>query len=116
MVRYLGFYLEPSLPVSKALKGMYGVGPLRARQFLDRASVPPDRLVGHLSFREQRLLRLLVSCSILQGALKKQQHQDLERHLRIGSSAGRRHRKGLPTRGQRTRTNARTRKGSRSNK
>lgn len=110
MVRYLGFYLEPALPVEKALRGMYGVGPLRARQLLDRAAVPPNRLVRHLSQRDKRALRILTSSALAQGRLKKVRAYALERHLRIGSSAGRRHRRGLPTRGQRTRTNARTQK------
>jgi len=114
MVRFLGVFLPENLAVGRALLLFYGMGTLRARQVLNFARVSPHKFVGSLSVWEVSRLRLVLGrCSLLEGDLRRLREASLKRHADIGSAAGRRHWVGLPVRGQRTRTNARTRKESR---
>jgi small subunit ribosomal protein S13 len=110
MVRFLGVFLAESLPISRALLVFDGVGAARARQILSLACVPPRKRVGDLSGSQVSKLRLVLGACLIEGDLKRRKYRALKRHADIGSAAGRRHWVGLPVRGQRTRTNARTRK------
>ena len=114
MVRFLGIFLLENLIISRALLLFYGMGIFRIRQILNFARVSPHKLVKSLNIWEISKLRLILSrCFLLEGDLKRLKEASLKRHTDIGSAAGRRHWVGLPARGQRTRTNARTRKESR---
>ncbi len=106
------------LPVKKrALIGLtyiYGIGRTRAASILFRAKVDPDKKVGDLSEEEvSRIRQIIEEEGAVEGDLRKETSMNLKRLMEIGSYRGLRHRRGLPVRGQRTHTNARTRKGPR---
>jgi len=114
-IRFLGVFLDPDLPVGRALLVFYGIGKARARQILNLAGVPSHELVSSLSYLQVSRLRIVLGrCVFVEGPLRRFKAESLKRHADIGSARGRRHWVGLPVRGQRTRTNARTRKKNRS--
>ena len=96
-----------------ALTYIYGVGPTRAQQICDKAKIKGDIRVKDLSQEDQQKLRdaLAGFNLILEADLRRQISQDIKRLQDIGSYRGYRHRRRLPVRGQRTKTNAKTRKG-----
>ncbi|MEQ6342748.1 MAG: 30S ribosomal protein S13 [Gammaproteobacteria bacterium] len=106
-----------NIPVQKhaviALTAIYGVGPTRARYICDAAGVKPNAKVKELSEAEIEALRSEVSKLKVEGDLRREVSMSIKRLMDLGSYRGLRHRRGLPARGQRTRTNARTRKGPR---
>lgn len=106
-----------NIPVQKhaviALTAIYGVGPTRARYICDAAGVKPNSKVKELSEAEIEALRSEVSKLKVEGDLRREVSMSIKRLMDLGSYRGLRHRRGLPARGQRTRTNARTRKGPR---
>jgi len=106
------------LPVRKraviGLTYIYGIGRSRAMSILQRAGVNPDKKVGELSEEEvTRIRQIIEDEGAVEGDLRKEISMNLKRLMEMGSYRGLRHRRGLPVRGQRTHTNARTRKGPR---
>lgn len=106
-----------NIPVHKhtwvALTSIYGIGPTRARQICDAAGVPETTRVRDLSEGEVDALRGVIGQYTVEGDLRREVSMNIKRLMDLGCYRGIRHRRGLPLRGQRTRTNARTRKGPR---
>jgi len=96
-----------------ALTYIFGIGPSRSQEVLAKAKVDPNRRVKDLTEAEVVALREVLKDYHLEGDLRKDISMDIKRLVDIGSYRGSRHRKGLPCRGQRTRTNARTKRGKR---
>ena len=113
MVRLLGVDLPRNKRIEYALTYIHGIGLTTAKQIVANAEIDPARRTDDLSTDETVALRtnLELLDLKLEGDLRRFISQNVERLTEIGSAAGRRHRVGLPVRGQRTRTNARTRKG-----
>jgi small subunit ribosomal protein S13 len=112
MARIAGVDLPRDKRVEVALTYIFGVGIGRARQILAATGVSPETRVRSLSEEEVTRLREFIDKSYkVEGDLRREVTMDVRRLMEIGSYRGQRHRKGLPVRGQRTRTNARTRKG-----
>lgn len=106
-----------NIPVNKhtyiALQAIYGIGPTRAAKVCNVAGVEPTTKVKDLSDAELESLRTEVGKFAIEGDLRRERSMDIKRKMDLGTYQGIRHRKGLPVRGQRTKTNARTRKGKR---
>jgi small subunit ribosomal protein S13 len=114
MPRILGVDLPNDKPTHISLRYIYGIGPTKALELCARAHIDPQRRARELSDDEiGRLANLLDHDYVVEGPLRRLLHQNISRLKEIGSYRGLRHRRGLPVRGQRTRTNARTRKGPR---
>ncbi len=113
MARIAGINIPVQKHVVIALTSIYGVGPTRAKQICDAAEVAPDRKVRDLSEAEVETLRTEVGKFVVEGDLRRDVSMNIKRLMDLGCYRGLRHRRGLPLRGQRTRTNARTRKGPR---
>jgi small subunit ribosomal protein S13 len=112
MPRLLGVDIPNDRPTVIALTYLYGVGPKIARTLCHRAGVDPQARARELREDElARLAALLDKDYTVEGQLRRQISQNIARLRDIGCYRGIRHRRGLPVRGQRTRTNARTRKG-----
>lgn len=112
MARLIGVDLPREKRVEVALTYIYGVGRTRAEQTLEATGVSPDTRVRDLSEEELVKLRDHLEASFrLEGDLRREVAADIRRKVEIGSYQGIRHRRGLPVHGQRTKTNARTRKG-----
>jgi small subunit ribosomal protein S13 len=111
MARIAGVDLPRTKRIETALTYIYGVGPTLARKTLDATQVT-NRRVNELTDEEVVRLREYLDANYkVEGDLRRQVQQDVKRKIEIGSYQGVRHRRGLPVRGQRTHTNARTRKG-----
>ena len=95
------------------LTAIYGIGRTRARQICDAAGVLHSKKVKDLSDSELERIRDLISRLTVEGDLRREVSMSIKRLMDLGCYRGVRHRRGLPVRGQRTRTNARTRKGPR---
>lgn len=106
-----------NIPVGKhtviALTSIYGIGPTRARLICEETGVPPDKKIRELSEEQVEELRAAVGKFTVEGDLRREVSMNIKRLMDLGSYRGLRHRRGLPLRGQRTKTNARTRKGPR---
>ncbi|HTD46004.1 MAG TPA: 30S ribosomal protein S13 [bacterium] len=114
MARIAGVDLPREKRVQVALTYIYGIGRSRANEILQITGVNPDTRVRSLTDEEVTRLREVVDRNYkVEGDLRRDVAMDIRRLIEIGSYRGQRHRKGLPVRGQRTRTNARTRKGPR---
>ncbi|KQX66041.1 30S ribosomal protein S13 [Angustibacter sp. Root456] len=112
MARLIGVDLPREKRVEIALTYIFGVGRTRAQQTLAATGVSPDVRVRDLSDEDLVKLRDYLEASYqLEGDLRREVAADIRRKVEIGSYEGLRHRRGLPVRGQRTKTNARTRKG-----
>jgi len=112
MPRLLGVDIPNDRPTVVALTYLYGVGPRIARDLCHKAGVDPGVKARELREDELgRLAALLDKDYVVEGQLRRQVNQNIARLRDIGCYRGLRHRRGLPVRGQRTRTNARTRKG-----
>jgi small subunit ribosomal protein S13 len=112
MARLVGVDLPRDKRLEVALTYIYGVGRTRARQTLAATGVSPDLRVKDLGDAELVALRDYLEGNYkLEGDLRREVAADIRRKVEIGSYQGLRHRRGLPVRGQRTKTNARTRKG-----
>jgi small subunit ribosomal protein S13 len=97
-----------------ALTAIFGIGRSRANEILERAGLDPDTAPGDWSEEQTRHVRRLVEDDYkVEGQLRSEVQMNIKRLMDIGCYRGLRHRKGLPVRGQRTQTNARTRKGKR---
>ena len=114
MARIAGVDLPRDKRVEVALTYIYGIGATTARQILEETAVNPDLRVHELSDNDvNKLRRVIESRHKVEGALRTEVSMNIKRLMDIGSYRGIRHRRGLPVRGQRTHTNARTRKGPR---
>ena len=114
MPRILGVDIPNDKRTIISLRYIYGIGPFLAQQLCDRAAVDPDKRARELTEDElAKLATLLDNEFVVEGQLRRQIQQNIARLRDIGCYRGLRHRKGLPVNGQRTRTNARTRKGPR---
>jgi small subunit ribosomal protein S13 len=112
MARLVGVDLPRDKRVEVALTYIYGIGKTRAHELLDATGVNPDSRVHQLGDDELVKLRDYIEGHFqVEGDLRREVTADIRRKVEIGSYQGRRHRQGLPVRGQRTKTNARTRKG-----
>lgn len=114
MPRILGVDLPNDKPTHISLRYIYGIGPTTSLQLCAKARVNPTRQAKDLSEEEvARLATILDREYTVEGPLRRQIQQNIARLKDIGCYRGARHRRSLPVRGQRTRTNARTRKGPR---
>jgi len=112
MARLVGVDLPRDKRVEVALTYIYGIGRTRAHELLAATGVNPDMRVHELGDEELVKLRDHIEANFqVEGDLRREVSADIRRKVEIGSYQGRRHRQGLPVRGQRTKTNARTRKG-----
>ena len=113
MARIEGVDLPRNKRVEVGLTYLFGVGPTRARKILAATKVNPDTRIKDLTEGEVTAIREFVSKNYkLEGDLRREQQMNIKRLIEIGSYRGLRHRRNLPVRGQRTRTNSRTRKGT----
>jgi small subunit ribosomal protein S13 len=113
MVRLVGVDLPPNKRVEIGLTYIFGIGRARSQEILRKANIDPGIKVKDLSDADMLRIRDLIKDIHLEGDLRRDINMDIKRLMDIGSYRGSRHRKGLPCRGQRTRTNARTRRGKR---
>lgn len=114
MARIEGVDLPRDKRVEVGLTYIYGIGPTRARQILQATKINPDTRVKDLTDAEVALLRDYIAQNYkVEGDLRREVQMNIKRLIEIGCYRGLRHRRNLPVRGQRTRTNARTRKGPR---
>ena len=114
MARIAGVDLPRSKRIVIALTYIYGVGPMRARSILDAVGIDPDRRTHELTDEDASRLRLEIESNYkVEGSLRTEVSMNIKRLMDIGCYRGLRHRRGLPVRGQRTHTNARTKKGPR---
>ncbi len=112
MPRIAGVDIPNDKRVDVALRYIYGVGPSNARDILKEAGIDPSVRAKNLNEDEvSRIAAVIDRMYVVEGQLRRQIQQNIARLRDIGSYRGMRHRRGLPVRGQRTRTNARTRKG-----
>ena len=112
MARIAGVDLPNAKRIEIALTYIFGIGPFRAKQILNKTKLSPDIRVNKLSDEDVAKLRSVIENDYdVEGALRSQTTMNIKRLIDIGSYRGLRHRRGLPVRGQRTKTNARTRKG-----
>ncbi|MGE4349136.1 MAG: 30S ribosomal protein S13 [Candidatus Berkiella sp.] len=116
VVRIQNVPLEPRKHVRIALRSIFGIGATRAEELCERVGVKGDTKVQDLDLEVVRLLQNEVAKLSTEGDLKREIAMRIKRLVDIGCYRGKRHRNRLPLRGQRTRTNARTRKGARGNK
>jgi small subunit ribosomal protein S13 len=114
MARIAGVDLPRNKHANIALTYIYGIGNARAARILDQANVEPTKKVQDLGEDEvNRIRQVIESEGLVEGDLRKEVSMNIKRLIEIGSYRGYRHRRNLPVRGQRTHTNARTRKGPR---
>ena len=112
MARLVGVDLPRDKRIEIALTYIYGIGRTRAQQLLETTGVSPDLRVHELGDEELVKLRDAIEANFkIEGDLRREVQADIRRKIEIDSYQGSRHRQGLPVRGQRTKTNARTRKG-----
>ncbi len=111
MARIAGVELPRNKKIVIALTYIYGIGPTRAKEIVAKAQVDPDKGSNELTPEEIQRLRNVISDYKVEGELRKEVAMNIKALMDLGNYRGLRHRRGLPVRGQRTRTNARTRKG-----
>lgn len=112
MARIAGVDVPRDKRVEVSLTYIYGIGRSTSTKILESAEIDPDTRVKDLSEAEVSRLRQIVDRDfVVEGDLRRQKHMNIKRLTEIGCYRGLRHRRGLPVRGQRTKTNARTRKG-----
>uniref|UniRef100_UPI003AA805D2 30S ribosomal protein S13 n=1 Tax=Candidatus Electronema sp. TaxID=2698783 RepID=UPI003AA805D2 len=114
MARIAGVDLPRNKHMDRALTYIYGIGLTTARQILDKADLPYQMNSDDLSADDVNRIRLIIEAEhVVEGDKRREVAMDIKRLVDLGTYRGRRHRQGLPCRGQRTKTNARTRKGPR---
>jgi len=112
MARIAGVDLPREKRVEIALTYIYGIGPTKSKQILAATGISPDTRVKDLTDDESKRLRSEIETNYrVEGDLRREVAMNIKRLMEIGCYRGLRHRRGLPVRGQRTKTNARTRKG-----
>ncbi len=113
MARIAGINIPPHQHAEIGLTAIYGIGRTTARAICDASGVPYDKKVKDLSDAELEKVREAIGKLTIEGDLRREISVNIKRLMDLGCYRGFRHRRGLPVRGQRTRTNARTRKGPR---
>ncbi|MFC2063333.1 30S ribosomal protein S13 [Chloroflexota bacterium] len=114
MARIAGVDIPRNKHIGVSLQYIYGIGPNLSQKILAKAGINPDVKVSDLTENEVNRLREIIDREYrVEGDLRKEVTLNVKRLIEIGSYRGLRHRHGLPSRGQRTRTNARTKRGSR---
>jgi small subunit ribosomal protein S13 len=114
VARISGVDLPREKRVEVALTYIYGIGPTMSKRLLDRTQISPDTRVNKLTEDEVNRLREVIDKElVVEGDLRREVALNIKRLVDIGCYRGVRHRRGMPVRGQRTRTNARTRRGPR---
>ncbi|MHB1756075.1 MAG: 30S ribosomal protein S13 [Leptospirillum sp.] len=111
MARIVGIDLPKNKRVEIGLTYIYGIGRSTSQELLEKTQIDPNKRVKDLTDEETAKLREIIEALTVEGDLRRQVTQNIKRKMDIGCYAGLRHRRGLPVRGQRTKTNARTRKG-----
>lgn len=112
MPRLMGIDVPGKKRIEYALRYIHGIGPTRAKVILEKTKINPAKKADDLTAEEIRAIIAVIQESFrVEGDLRREVAQNIRRLISIGSYRGSRHRKGLPVRGQRTKTNARTRKG-----
>ena len=112
MARIAGVNVPTNKRVEISLQYIYGIGPAKAHDIVTKLGIPDDRRVNQLSDEEVLRIRELIDRDYrVEGDLRREVAMNIKRLMDLGSYRGLRHRRGLPVRGQRTHTNARTRKG-----
>jgi small subunit ribosomal protein S13 len=112
MARISGINIPLNKRVEIGLTYIYGIGQATSNQLLDQTGISPDTYVRDLTEDEVGKLRDAIDRNLtVEGDLRRERSQDIKRLMEIGCYRGLRHRRGLPVRGQKTKTNARTRKG-----
>ena len=111
MARIAGVDLPRAKHSVIALTYIYGIGRSTAKNILDEAGIPHNKKIEELSDEEVTTVRTIVQNMKVEGAARSEMQMNIKRLMDIGCYRGLRHRRGLPVRGQRTKTNARTRKG-----
>lgn len=113
MPRLMGIDIPGKKRIEYALRYIHGIGPTRAKVVLEESKVDPAKKAEDLTAEEIRAIIDVIQAKYhVEGDLRREVSQNIRRLISIGSYRGMRHRKGLPARGQRTKTNARTRKGA----
>jgi small subunit ribosomal protein S13 len=113
MARIAGVNIPDRKHAVIALTSIYGIGRTRAKQICEAAGIASDRKIIELAENEIDALRVEVEKFTVEGDLRREVSMNIKRLMDLGCNRGIRHRRGLPVRGQRTKTNARTRKGPR---
>lgn len=114
MPRIAGVDIPEKKKILYSLQYIHGIGPKFAADILAQTGIDKDRRAGDLNDQELSSINAVIDTGfVVEGALRRQVQQDIQRLKDIRAYRGDRHRRGLPVRGQRTRTNARTRKGRR---
>lgn len=114
MPRIVGVDIPKEKRIDVALRYIYGIGPTNALDILEKANVIPETRAKDLKEEDIGKISAIISRDYrVEGDLRREAQQNIKRLMGIGSYRGSRHKKGLPVRGQRTKTNARTRKGPR---
>ena len=113
MARIAGINIQPHKHADIGLTAIYGIGRSRARQICEACGIPYAKKIKDLTDADQEKIRDAIAQFIIEGDLRRETTMNIKRLMDIGCYRGFRHRRGLPMRGQRTRTNARTRKGPR---
>jgi len=112
LARIAGVNIPTGKRVVIALQYIHGIGPAKAREVTEKVNITPDRRVNELSDAEVLMLRETIDRDyVVEGDLRRETAMNIKRLMDLGCYRGLRHRRGLPARGQRTHTNARTRKG-----
>lgn len=112
MARFAGVNIPQNKRVVIALTYIYGIGPTTANKICEKVGIPLERRVNDMTDAELSAVRQIIDNEIVvEGDLRREVSSNIKRLMDMGCVRGLRHRKGLPVRGQRTRTNARTRKG-----
>ncbi|MDO5370945.1 30S ribosomal protein S13 [Paracoccus sp. (in: a-proteobacteria)] len=112
MARIAGVNIPTGKRVPIALQYIHGIGPLNADEIVKAVGIDPARRVNDLSDAEVLQIREYIDANLtVEGDLRRETQMNIKRMMDLGSYRGLRHRRGLPVRGQRTHTNARTRKG-----
>jgi small subunit ribosomal protein S13 len=111
LARIVGIDLPKNKRVEIGLTYIYGIGRSTSQELLEKSQIDPNKRVKDLTDEETAKLREMIEALTVEGDLRRQVTQNIKRKMDIGCYAGLRHRRGLPVRGQRTKTNARTRKG-----
>jgi len=111
MARIKGVDIPNDKHIEVSLTYIYGIGRNLAKQILKNVKIDPSRKAGDLSIDELNLIRDEMNKHLTEGDLRREESMNIKTKMEIGSYQGIRHRRGLPVRGQSTRSNARTRKG-----
>ena len=113
MARIAGINIPDQKHAVISLQAIYGIGPTRAQAICEATNISPSIKIAELTEEELETLRSAVGKYSVEGDLRRETSMNIKRLMDLGTYRGIRHRRGLPVRGQRTKTNARTRKGPR---